>query len=263
MKESKETSLKIKVGILFITGIILAITFAWFLGAFAGIGGGYPLNIRFNYVGGLQTGSAVRLGGVTVGKVDSITFLKKSEAEAGEEVHLNVRIRVKRKIKEHIRSDSKFLINMAGIIGDRYLEITPGSFEQARLESNGVVRGIDPPRIDQLLSQGYGVFGKIIDFLDENEPALTAMANGLSQFIKTLNSQLERLNKAEGADIAHLVENLTVITSNLRPLIANLNTKEGRETFRRLYRIIERGDKIDGKALKKFLQEEGVKTKIF
>jgi len=152
---------------------------------------------------------------------------------------------------------------MAGLIGDRYLEITPGTTAQPPLEPESVVRGMDPPRIDQLLSQGYGVFGKAIEFFEENEESLTAMVDNLSGFIKTLNEQLEKMNKAKRADFARLVENLTIISNHLRPLVVKLNSKEGRATFRRLYRIIEKSDKIDGQVIKKFFQEEGIRAKIF
>ena len=86
------------------------------------------------------------------------------------------------------------------------------------------------------------------------------MVDNLSQFLGSLNKQL---GKSDRADLAKLIENLTVITTNLRPLVVALNTKEGRAAFIRLSKIIERADKIDGKAIKKFFQQEGIKTKLF
>ena len=217
MKDSNERSLKVKVGILFLTGALLAIIFAWFLGAFSSFWGGFPINLRFNYVGGLQSGSPVRLAGVTVGKIEKIEFLKKPETFNGDEANLAVKIRVKKKVSGNIKQDSRFFINMSGIIGDRYLEITPGS-------------------------------------------SLISVVDNLSQFLGSLNKQL---GKSDRADLAKLIENLTVITTNLRPLVVALNTKEGRAAFIRLSKIIERADKIDGKAIKKFFQQEGIKTKLF
>ena len=260
MKDSNERSLKVKVGVLFLTGALLAIIFAWFLGAFSSFWGGFPINLRFNYVGGLQGGSPVRLAGVTVGKIEKIEFLKKPETFNGDEVNLAVKIRVKKKVSGNIKQDSRFFINMSGIIGDRYLEITPGSTQSPQIKRGEIVRGVDPPRIDQLLSQGYGVFGKLMDFIDDNEKSLISVVDNLSQFLGSLNKQL---GKSDRADLAKLIENLTVITTNLRPLVVALNTKEGRAAFIRLSKIIERADKIDGKAIKKFFQQEGIKTKLF
>lgn len=260
MKDSNERLLKVKVGILFLTGTLLAIIFAWFLGAFSSFLGGFPINLRFNYVGGLQNGSPVKLAGVTVGKIEKIEFLQKPENFNGDEVNLAVKIRVKKKVSGTIKQDSRFYINMSGIIGDRYLEITPGSSESPPVKRDEIVRGVDPPRIDQLLSQGYGVFGKLMDFIDNNEKTLVSVANNLSQFLGNLNKQL---GKSDQADLAKLIENLTIITTNLRPLVVALNTREGRAAFTRLSKIIERADKVDGKAIRKFFQQEGIKTKLF
>lgn len=260
MKESVERLLKIKVGTLFLTGLVLAITFAWFLGAFSSFGGGFPIDIRFNFVGGLQTGSPVRLAGVTVGKVEKISFLKNPETFDNQEVNLSVKIRVNRNIKESIRQDSKFYINMAGIIGDRYLEITPGSSSSVPLKRNEIVRGIDPPRIDQLLSQGYGVFGKIMEFMNNNEKTISSTVDNLSGFLGSLNKQL---GNGKNSDLAKLIENLTIITSNLKPLVLALNTQEGRDAFVRLAKIIQKADKVDEKDIKKFFQEEGIRARLF
>lgn len=260
MKDTNERSLKVKVGILFLTGALLAIVFAWFLGAFSSIFGGFPINLRFNYVGGLQNGSPVRLAGVTVGKIEKVEFLRTPEKIEGGEVNLAVKIRVKKRVSENIREDSKFFINMSGIIGDRYLEITPGSSKSPPIKRGEIVRGIDPPRIDQLLSQGYGVFGRLMEFIDDNEKTLISVVDNLTQFLSKLNKQL---GKSDEADLAKLIENLTIITTNLRPLVVAINTKEGKVAFTRLSRIIERADKVDGKAIKKFFQQEGIKTRLF
>ena len=85
MNNTKYSKLQFKVGVLFISAILMAILFAYFLGAFAGLGGGYSLNVHYNFVGGLQEGSPVRLAGVTVGKVQEISFFPTPKEFDGKE----------------------------------------------------------------------------------------------------------------------------------------------------------------------------------
>src|SRR5205814_9104087 len=104
-------------------------------------------------------------------------------------------------------------VNMAGIIGERYIEISPGSRDSEPLPSGATVRGMDPPRIDQLLSQGYGVFGKIQDFLDRNEKSMTDLLNQVDTLIGDLNKALKGSDKKR---VFALIDNLNEITSNVK-----------------------------------------------
>ena len=77
----------------------------------------YPVTARFLSISGLKEGSDVELAGVTVGKVRRIE-LDPGEYEAI--VHLDINKSVK------LQDDSIASIRTAGIIGDKFIKLTPG-----------------------------------------------------------------------------------------------------------------------------------------
>ena len=83
---------------------------------------------------------------------------------------------VEKKAWNSIRKNSKFFINLAGVIGEKFLEISPGSLDASELASGDNVRGEDPPRIDQLISQSYGLAGKLIEMVNKNEGSISSAA---------------------------------------------------------------------------------------
>ena len=112
-----------KVGILFLLAVGLVVGFAWTLGILNPFSNAHHLNITFNYAGGIEVGSPVRVMGIKVGKVNSIRFDPNLKDEKGEEVKLVIDISIDKKAWETVRSDSKFFINLAGIIGEKFIEI--------------------------------------------------------------------------------------------------------------------------------------------
>jgi phospholipid/cholesterol/gamma-HCH transport system substrate-binding protein len=77
----------------------------------------YDVTARFTSISGLKEGSVVELAGVNVGKVSRIE-LDPSDYEAV--VHLDVVKSVK------LQDDAIASVRTAGIIGDKYIKLTPG-----------------------------------------------------------------------------------------------------------------------------------------
>ncbi len=77
----------------------------------------YPLQARFTSISGLKEGAFVEIAGVKVGKVAKIE-LDKAEYEAVVTLAIDKDVPV--------QEDSIASIRTAGIIGDRYVDITPG-----------------------------------------------------------------------------------------------------------------------------------------
>lgn len=77
----------------------------------------YPVTARFTSISGLKEGSVVEVAGVNVGKVSRIE-LDPGEYEAI--VHLDVDKSVE------LQDDSIASIRTAGIIGDKFIKLTPG-----------------------------------------------------------------------------------------------------------------------------------------
>ncbi|MDZ4083305.1 MAG: MlaD family protein, partial [Bdellovibrionales bacterium] len=153
----KPWSPEVKVGGLFIISIVMILGFVWYLGALNPFASSYDVRVGYNFAGGVDVGSPVRVMGIKVGKVKSIEFTPEQKTATGEEVKLTVTLSISRDAWKTVRADSRFFINLAGVIGEKFVEVTPGSLSSAEIPPGSFVRGEDPPRIDQLLSQSYGL----------------------------------------------------------------------------------------------------------
>ncbi len=253
-----------KVGLLFIASILLVVCFAYFLGAVNPFAQTRDLDLAYNFAGGIDVGSPVRVMGIKVGKVKSITFDPYMQTDSGEEVKLRIRIAVDKKAWNTLRTDSKFFINLAGVIGEKFIEVTPGSNSAPKLRPGSLVRGEDPPRIDQLISQSYGLAGKILELVEKNEGSITDTLKMADRLVSNLNGLLTRVDKmSNNKESQKLVDNLVQITDDMAYFTKNLRDPKSEKTFELLQRLIWRLDGLDAKAIKKFLQDEGIKANFF
>jgi phospholipid/cholesterol/gamma-HCH transport system substrate-binding protein len=110
---------------------------------------GYTLTADFPSVGGLKAGSSVEIAGVEVGRVNAIVLDKDFQAR----VLMTIRPDVK------LQDDSIASIKTKGLIGERYIRISPGGSDKV-IAPNGRIREVEPPiDFEELLSK-Y-IFGKV------------------------------------------------------------------------------------------------------
>lgn len=252
-----------KVGLLALAAMILIIIFAYMMGLISPFSNTKDLNVMYNYAGGIEEGSPVRVMGIKVGKVRKIAFEPGYKSPSGEEVKLRLEITVDKKAWNTVRKDSKFFINLAGVIGEKFLEISPGSTESPGLDSGDYVRGEDPPRIDQLISQSYGLAGKIIDLVEKNEGSVGNVIAQVDRLMTNFNKTLSLLDKtSKNKDMARLLDNAIKISDDMTYLTGQLRSKKSEDTFQLIHKLLFRLEPLDGPALKKFFQDEGVRARV-
>jgi phospholipid/cholesterol/gamma-HCH transport system substrate-binding protein len=178
---------------------------------------------------------------------------------------LRVKISIRKDAAVGVRKDSRFYINLAGIIGERYIEVTPGHMKQPPLVAGEVVAGVDPPRIDQLISQSFDLAGKIKEIIDENKGDITRSIELLYKLSGNLNKTLDWVDKSQvfKTDLSKLVNNLIQITTDVRIVTDKTHTPEGTKTLAFLYELLMRLEPLDAKNIRQFLQKEGVKVQMF
>jgi len=111
--------------------VTVAVAFLFFAYTTTGSGsvGGYDLQARFSSADGIVTGTDVRLHGIKVGTVSTLSLDPKSYAAI---VHLNIHNDVP------IPDDSSIKITSSGILGNSYLAIQPGGSD-AMLKAGGQI----------------------------------------------------------------------------------------------------------------------------
>jgi phospholipid/cholesterol/gamma-HCH transport system substrate-binding protein len=253
-----------KVGFLFLGSIAMVAIFAFYLGALNPFSNANELTVLYNFAGGIEVGSPVRVMGIKVGKVKRIDFDPNGKDSNGEEVKLKIKITVDKGAWATVRADSRFFINLAGVIGEKFIEVSPGSISAAELKDGQMVRGEDPPRVDQLISQSYGLAGKILEFVNSNEASVIDTIQTMNTLVTNLNKTLKILEKTTGnKDVNAMLKNMAALSGDMAYFTGQMRSPEGQETIKLVNDLIHRLKPLDGKAIKKFLQEEGIKAKLF
>jgi len=145
----KKFDLELTVGLFIIAGMICLGYLSIKLGKMEVIGGkGYDIHALFSDTGGLKSGSPIIIAGVDVGRVKSITL---DNYQARVILYLTENVK--------IQEDAIASIKTKGLIGEKYVEITPGGSEKV-IEPGGRIRETQPAVDLEELISNY-VFGKI------------------------------------------------------------------------------------------------------
>jgi phospholipid/cholesterol/gamma-HCH transport system substrate-binding protein len=142
--------------------LLIAATFAWFAYTTTGLIGhqGYELAAQFDRVGGLSTGSDVRVSGVKVGTVTALSLDPKNFLA---DVRFNIANAVE------IPDDSVAQITSEGLLGSQFLSILPGNSDTMLKAGQRLTRTQAPVDLMQLL-------GKYIFSPSEQQPSGGAKA---------------------------------------------------------------------------------------
>ena len=254
-----------KVGLMFIAATALAIGFAALLGGVRPFARTHELRVAYNFAGGLEVGSPVRVMGIKVGKVRAVEFRPEQKMPGtDEEVKLLVTVDVDRDAWPTIRRDSRYFINLAGVIGEKFLEISAGTQSQPGIEPGALVRGEDPPRIDQLISQSYAVAGKVLEFVTKNEGSMVETLDTLNKLVVNFDRALKQLERtSRDPEVMRIVKNLGIMLDDGAFFTRKLRGPEAQRTMALINDLIRRLEPLDAAAIKKFLQREGVRARIF
>ena len=270
-----------KVGLLLVATLVTAVAFAWILGAQNPFRRSVTFQVTYSFAGGIEVGSPVRVAGIKVGKVEKIEFFtpeeplkasaqpdpfhKEERAKDKIVIPLRLNVSISKEAAAGVRQDSKFFINIAGIIGERYVEVTPGSAGSPPVKDGDTLRGIDPPRIDQLISQSFNMAGKILEILEENEGDITKTIQLLLKLSENINKTLGNVEKSKlfKTDLSALINNLIDITADVKALTAKTQSAEGKKTLDLLHQMLWRLEPLDKEAIRIFFQKEGIRTRLF
>ncbi|MCP3676073.1 MAG: MCE family protein [Deltaproteobacteria bacterium] len=118
-----------KVGLFVILGILLLVYMSLKIGGVRiGKSDGYELFVRFDSVAGLDKDSSVRVAGVEIGRVKQITL-------DGNKAKLTLMV----KKDTRIGADFVAVLTTQGVLGERYLELIPGSPNAPLIEPGGTI----------------------------------------------------------------------------------------------------------------------------
>ena len=245
----------IRLGIFIILGIAIFAYAIYIVGKQRNLfGNTFTVSGIFKDVSGLKVGSNVRYSGINVGTVSNIHLVNDTLVE--------VQATLENKVHKFIREDSKMEISTEGVMGNKVVNITPGTTSNPVVDEGDVLGTVEAVKIDDIMeelkkssinttvvtrnladittkiNQGEGIFGKL--FTDtsftNNLDQISRNTAKLTQNFSTITSNI---NKEEGV-IGRLLsdttlaneftvagENLLQSTQNLKSITEKINQGEG------------------------------------
>ena len=244
---------ELKAGLFFALSVVAFCGSIWVLGRereiFASL---EQFQSSFTNVAGLSPGAPVRLGGITVGRVSDIKF---GESSADSRVYVS--FLVNSRYVDRVRSDSIASIETQGLLGDKFLSLSlatggstvaPGSVipsrEPADLQATVTrVQGVidDTAIISKDLRAFTATLTEVSTKLKDGDGILHALVYEPKgkELIGGLRTAIERLGAAangietlsaevrDGGGIRAVVENLHLVTADLRAAASSLASGEG------------------------------------
>ncbi len=216
-------SLEAKVGALLVVSLVLLGGFLALLGNFSWRGG-TRIRINYDFSGNLQSGAAVKISGIKVGKVEEVRYLGgEVDPDSGKRVQVRVVAFVEDRVKESIRKNAEFFINTQGVLGEQYLEIQPGSWDQPPLDPARSVEGVNPPRTDLIVARLYEFLDSITGLLRDDKDVIKDFLQSGASVVRTLDDIL-KTNKAQ---IGRLLGNVDALSKQAADLLGSIRSGVG------------------------------------
>ncbi len=154
----------------------------------------YKLTTTFYNVSGLQVGNNIRFSGIVIGTVDNIAIINDSTVK--------VDMLIRQGVKQFIKTDSEVAIGSEGLIGDRLLVISQGSFEAPLAREGEQLESTEPVETDAIMLS--------LQITAENAEVIT----------QELAEIMTKINSGTGT-LGRLIQD-TTIAKNLDQTIINL-----------------------------------------
>jgi len=157
VKMAQRWTLEIKVGAFIVLGLSLLVIFIFAIGDWStAFQPGYRLRVLFDSANGITDGSPVQYAGVEVGKIQAVQIIYPMDPHVPK-VQLIVRL----PSSVTVHHDDEAAISTFGLLGEKYLEITPGSGAGAVVEPDGQLIGKPPVSTEHVIERSSEVLAEL------------------------------------------------------------------------------------------------------
>ena len=221
---------KIRLGMFITIAMLLLVGIVFYLGKKKNLfTATYNIYGTFRNVSGLQIGNNVRFAGITVGTISNIVIMS--------DTSVKVEMVIENSTKKFIKNDSYAGIGTEGLMGDRVINITQGTFASASIEENTEIQTMEPAETDAILTS--------LQATGENAEFITSQ----------LAEIFFKINSGQGV-LGRLIQD-SAFAGNLTETIDNLKT--GTEGFSQNMEAAKHSFFLRGYYKKKEKQREELK----
>lgn len=186
---------KIRLGLFVIGGLTLFVLAIFIIGKQKNLFNPvFKLTTTFYNIGGLQVGNNVRFSGINVGTVDNIAIINDSTVK--------IDMLIRKDVWKFIKSDCRVAIGSEGLIGDKLINISQGSFAAHLAKEGQQLESSEPIETDAIMA------------------SLQVSAANAEIITQQLAEIMIKINKGNGT-LGRLIQDET-IAENLNQTIVNL-----------------------------------------
>ena len=186
-------------------------------------GNTFQVFAEFSSIGGLDNGATVRVAGMQAGEVELI------QVPAGPDSRFRVRMRVRNDLRPLIRDDSVASIQNDGLVGNKFVQIEPGTQQSPGIADGGTIQSREPfnfaDLMDQLSETIATVNETILDVRVEVDEALKS----ISATAQTAEGLIDEV----GRDAREILTVGNRVSKDLQAIVAGV--REGRGTIGQLF----------------------------
>jgi len=195
-----ESGTNYKLGMFVVIGLALFVLTVYFVGKQKNLfGSTFQLKTQFKSVSGLKVGNNVRFSGINVGTVDEIELIT--------DTSVLVTLVLKEEVQKFIKSDATAAIGSDGLMGDKVLTISPGTFSKQPVKDKDFIASRKAVEMEDVMSS--------VKTSVDNAGIITAQLAEFSQKMNNENGALSTLMTDE------------TISKSLKSTLVNLQTSSG------------------------------------
>lgn len=236
-------------GLLVLAALVVLAAGVFFVGSTGNVfGERFRLVTLMSSASGLAPGAAVQLAGQNVGQVSRVDLIPPEErSEEGRAVA--VTLAVNQNVASQIRADSRAHIQTQGLLGDRLINISPGSPDAPRLSPGDTLRSVEPLDYQQVLSEASGAVSELTSITRDLSSLTERIARGegtagrllldptlysrLVSLSGSLDSTLTAVNRGDGGTLSRLLHDdalyrrMVASAASLDTITARVSEGEG------------------------------------
>ena len=190
---------EIRAGLLVTVSFVALIGLLFTAGNFTFSANARQVPIYFNFIGGLEENAPVQFAGHKVGKVSRISYLKKEE---------KIRVDVSISKEVELKKDSEAFIDTLGFMGEKLVELSPGSHEAQPLAAGESIQGTDPVAMMKVIKEST----ELLQEFEKVNHSLQAMVSDLGGIVKENRSEMDETF----ANLRDTSQNLKEMTEDLK-----------------------------------------------
>lgn len=219
LSQGTQAASQVRVGLVIIVSLIVLIFGTYQVGRlFDVFASRYPLIMLVENAGGVMPGAPVTLAGQRVGQVSEVQFIPVHERVGS--ANIRIRLGVNRDIQDQIREDSRAALRTQGLLGDRFIDISPGSPATRILEAGDTIVAEPPLDIEVVLETARRTLDHVQAIAGDLQATTASLAAGEGTVgaLLTDDRLYERMTAASG-ELAVLVNTLNGADGTLSRLI--------------------------------------------